>query len=143
MTGTTVRKASIAVRDLGIWAMTIALILSAQAPAQTSAQTMGDRYPSDLYWIGKGQGDLTKGGAVCRRVAELSALADLAKQIRVLVKEHLVDRVRERSGKEPEQDIELTREEIVQEYLLGVTIVDYQIDEGQKTCSVTAVMAKE
>lgn len=143
MTGTTVQKASIAVRDLGIWAMTIALILSAQVPAQTSAQTMGDRYPSDLYWIGKGQGDLTKGGAVCRRVAELSARADLAKQIRVLVKEHLVDRVRERSGKEPEQDIELTREEIVQEYLLGVTIVDYQIDEEQKTCSVTAVMAKE
>ncbi|MCA1957419.1 MAG: hypothetical protein LDL14_02670 [Nitrospira sp.] len=143
MTGTTVRKISIAARDLGIWALTIVLILSAQAPAQTLAQTRGDRYPSDLYWIGKGQGDLTKGGAVCRRVAELSARADLAKQIRVLVKEHLVDRVRERSGKEPEQHIELTREEIVQEYLLGVTIVDYQIDEEQKTCSVTAVMAKE
>jgi hypothetical protein len=142
MTGMT-RKASIAARDLGIWALTIALILSAQAPAQTLAQTMGDRYPSDLYWIGKGQGDLTKGWAVCRRVAELSARADLAKQIRVLVKERFVDRVRERSGKEPEQDIELTREEIVQEYLLGVTIVDYRIDEEQKTCSVTAVMAKE
>jgi hypothetical protein len=143
MTRTTVRKASIAAREWGVSALMIPLILSTQALVQVSAQTMGDRYPSDLYWIGKGQGDLTKGEAVCRRVAELSARADLAKQIRVLVKEHLVDRVRERSGKEPEQDIELTREEIVQEYLLGVTIVDYQIDEEQKTCSVTAVMAKE
>ncbi|MCP9468428.1 MAG: hypothetical protein NNA31_00365 [Nitrospira sp.] len=143
MTGMMVRNVSIAVRKWGISALMVPVILSTQVLVQTSAQTIGDRYPSDLYWIGKGQGDLTKGGAVCRRVAELSARADLAKQIRVLVKERLVDRVRERSGKEPEQDIELTREEIVQEYLLGVTIVDYRIDEEQKTCSVTAVMVKE
>jgi hypothetical protein len=78
---------------------------------------------SDQYWIGKGQGDLAKGKAICQRVSELSARTDLAKQIRVMVKEHMVDRVRERSGREPEQDIELTREEIVQEYLQGVKIV--------------------
>ncbi len=143
MTGMIVRNVSIAVRTWSISALMVPVILSTQVLVQTSAQTIGDRYPSDRYWIGKGQGDLTKGGAVCRRVAELSARADLAKQIRVLVKEHLVDRVRERSGKEPDQDIELTREEIVQEYLLGVKIVDYQIDEEQKICSATAVMAKE
>jgi hypothetical protein len=79
---------------------------------------------------------------VCQRVSELSARTDLAKQIRVLVKEHMVDRVRERSGREPEQDIELTREEIVQEYLQGVKIVNRQIDEEGKTCSATAVMLK-
>ncbi|MCP9447415.1 MAG: hypothetical protein NNA22_07580 [Nitrospira sp.] len=143
MTGTTARNVLIAVRKLGISALMVPVILSTQVSVQGSAQTIGDRYPSDLYWIGKGQGDLTKGGAVCRRVAELAARADLAKQIRVLVKEHLVDRVRERSGKEPQQDIELTREEIVQEYLLGVAIVDYRIDEEQKTCSVTAVMTRK
>lgn len=99
-------------------------------------------FSSDHYLIGNGQGDLTKGRAVCQRVSELSARTDLAKQIRVLVKEHMIDRVRERSGRESEQDIELTREEIVQEYLQDVKIVDRRIDEDAKTCTATAVMPK-
>lgn len=99
-------------------------------------------YSSDQYWIGQGQGDLTKGKLVCQRVSELSARTDLAKQIRVLVKEHMVDRVRERSGRESEQDIELTREEIVQEYLQDVKIVDLRIDEENKICTATAVMSR-
>ncbi len=99
-------------------------------------------YSSDQYLVGNGQGDMAKGQIVCQRVSELSARTDLAKQIRVLVKEHMVDRVRERTGREAEQDIELTREEIVQEYLQGVKIVDRRIDEGSKTCSATAVMPK-
>lgn len=100
------------------------------------------KYSSDHYLIGKGQGDLSKGKIVCQRVSELSARTDLAKQIRVLVKEHAIDRVRERSGREAEQDIEVTREEIVQEYLQGVKIVDRQVDEAGGTCSATAVMLK-
>ena len=99
-------------------------------------------YSSDQYLVGKGQGGMAKGPLICRRVSELSARTDLAKQIRILVKEHMVDRVRERTGREAEQDIELTREEIVQEYLQGVKIVDRQIDEDSKTCSATAVMPK-
>ena len=99
-------------------------------------------YPPDQYWIGKGQGDLAKGKSVCQRVSELSARTDLAKQIRVMVKEHMVDRVRERSGRDTEQDIELTREEIVQEYLQGVKIVDRRVDEENKICTATAVMLK-
>jgi hypothetical protein len=99
-------------------------------------------YSPDRYWIGNGQGDLAKGKAVCQRVSELSARTDLAKQIRVMVREHMVDRVRERSGRETEQDIELTREEIVQEYLQGVKIVDHGIDEENKICTATAVMLK-
>ena len=99
-------------------------------------------YSSEKYWIGKGQGDLTKGNIVCQRVSELSARTDLAKQIRVMVKEHMVDRVRDRRGREPEQDIELTREEIVQEYLQDVRIVDHRINEDNKTCHATAVMPR-
>lgn len=99
-------------------------------------------YSGDHYLIGKGQGDMAKGPIICQRVSELSARTDLAKQIRILVKEHMVDRVRERTGREAEQDIELTREEIVQEYLQGVKIVDRQVDEDNKTCSATAVMPK-
>ena len=99
-------------------------------------------YSSDQYLVGNGQGNMAKGPIICRRVSELSARTDLAKQIRILVKEHMVDRVREGIGRETEQDIELTREEIVQEYLQGVKIVDRQIDEDSKTCSATAVMPK-
>jgi LPP20 lipoprotein len=99
-------------------------------------------YSSDQYLVGMGQGDMAKGPIICQRVSELSARTDLAKQIRILVKEHMVDRVRERTSREAEQDIELTREEIVQEYLQGVKIVDRQIDEEKKICSATAVMPK-
>jgi hypothetical protein len=116
---------------------------SSKAPAG-SPHKIEDRnsYSSDQYLVGNGQGDMTKGQILCQRVSELSARTDLAKQIRILVKEHMVDRVRERTGREVEQDIELTREEIVQEYLQGVKIVDRRIDEGSKTCSATAVMPK-
>ena len=115
---------------------------SGRAGARTTGAENGGHYPTEQYLIGKGQGDLSKGAMVCQRVSELSARTDLAKQIRVMVKEHMVDRIRERTGREAEQDIELTREEIVQEYLQGVTIVDRRIDEGSKTCSATAVMPK-
>jgi hypothetical protein len=99
-------------------------------------------YSDDHYLIGKGQGDMAKGPIICQRVSELSARTDLAKQIRILVKEHMIDRIRERTGRDTEQDIEVTREEIVQEYLQGVKIVDRKIDEGNKICSATAVMPK-
>jgi len=116
---------------------------SSKAPSglRTKVEDLNS-YSSDHYLIGKGQGDMAKGPIICQRVSELSARTDLAKQIRILVKEHMVDRVRERTGREAEQDIELTREEIVQEYLQGVKIVDRQIDEDSKTCSATAVMPK-
>ncbi|ULA62380.1 MAG: conserved exported protein of unknown function [Nitrospira sp.] len=119
--------------------------LKEQHTPHTSARPAEENsgaYPPDRYWVGNGQGDLAKGKTVCQRVSELSARTDLAKQIRVMVKEHMVDRVRERSGRETEQDIELTREELVQEYLLGVQIVDRHIDEANKICTATAVMLK-
>jgi hypothetical protein len=112
------------------------------AGSKSSGPERDGHYSEDQYLIGKGQGDLTKGKMVCQRVSELSARTDLAKQIRVMVKEHMVDRVRDRTGRETEQDIELTREEIVQEYLQGVKIVDRQINEEGKICSATAVMPK-
>ena len=107
-------------------------------PQSETAQT----YSTDRFLIGQGQGDLSKGQLVCQRVSELAARADIAKQIRVQVKEHAIDRLRERSGREPEQDIEVVREEIVQEYLQGVTIVERRKDEASNTCSAVAVMPK-
>ena len=113
-----------------------------QAGTRPPVMESGGFYPTEQYLIGEGQGDLSKGKMVCQRVSELSARTDLAKQIRVMVKEHMVDRVRERTGREAEQDIELTREEIVQEYLRDVKIVDRRMDEDSKTCSAIAVMPK-
>lgn len=129
----------------GIRLLIVAVVWFAEGSAVTTAQTAqtrNDGYSPDHFWVGKGQGDLTKGKVVCQRVSELSARTDLAKQIRVLVKEHLIDRVRERSGRESEQDIELIREEIVQEYLQDVKIVDRRIDEENNTCTATAIMPK-
>jgi hypothetical protein len=127
----------IVVAAVGFWINEGWVLNTLQAAASDNVS-----YSSDQYWIGKGQGDLTKGKVVCQRVSELSARTDLAKQIRVLVKEHMVDRVRERSGRESEQDIELTREEIVQEYLQDVKIIDRRIDEENKICTATAIMPK-
>ena len=64
-------------------------------------------YSPDQYLIGKGQGDMAKGAIICQRVSELSARSDIAKQIRILVKEHMIDRIRERSGRDADQDIEV------------------------------------
>jgi hypothetical protein len=116
--------------------------LTASSPGSARDGQNFRGYPSDQYVIGIGQGDLTKGPLVCQRVSELSARTDLAKQIRIFVKEHMVDRIRERSGKEADQDIELTREEIVQEYLQDVKIIDHHTDEERKICTATAVMPK-
>ena len=130
-----------------LWSLSAGLAAQAEAAesggmVRLTGDTSQERYRSDQYWIGTGQGDLSKGSVVCQRVAELAARADLAKQIRVLIKERLVDRTRERTGKEVEQDIELTREEIVQEYLQDVKIVDLRIDEEHKICAATAVMPR-
>ena len=127
-----------------LWSLSVGLVVQVQAAESSRVvrligETSQERYRSDQYWVGTGQGDLSKGSVVCQRVAELAARADLAKQIRVLIKEHLIDRTRERTGKEVEQQIELTREEIVQEYLQDVKIVDRRIDDERKICTATAV----
>lgn len=115
----------------------------AQSPTNAAQATPAQATSSaEELLTGEGQGDLSKGKLVCQRVSELAARADIAKQIRVLVKEHATDRLRERTGREAEQDIEVVREEIVQEYLQGVRIVERHTDEEAKTCSATAVMPK-
>lgn len=95
------------------------------------------------YIIGMGQGDLSKGRLVCERVAELAARADVAKQIRILVKEEIRDRVRERTGRAVEQDIEIMREERVSESLERVRIVEHNVDVATGICTCKAMMQKQ
>lgn len=99
--------------------------------------------PSDNeYLTATGQGDLTKGPLICQRVDDTAARAELAKLIRVTIKEHATDRIRERTGKPFEQDIEVVREELVNELLQDVKIVTRKVDKAAGTCSSVAVMPK-
>ena len=108
----------------------------------TQAEVVRSGYPDDQYLVATGHGVLAKGQLICQRVSETEARAELAKQIRVLVKEHAIDRVRERTGQPLEQDIEIVREEIANELLQDVKIVDRTEDQAAGTCSSTAVMPK-
>jgi len=60
----------------------------------------------------------------------------------VKVTERSTDRIRERTGKEAEQDIEVVREGLVNEVLSDVRIVDRTMDKEAGTCSSTAVIPK-
>ena len=129
-----------------ISALVAVILLAGSAPSPAGDPQIhaawSRQYPPDQFLVGSGQGDLSKGRLVCRRVSEIAARTDLAKQIRVLVKEHAVDRIRERAGAPLEQDIEIVREESVHEYLQDVKIVDQRVDEATGTCSSVAVMSK-
>ncbi len=112
-------------------------------PTKPVAQSSESQPSADeQYLTATGHGDLSKGPLICQRVADTAARAELAKLLRVTIKEHAIDRVRERAGKPFEQDIEVVREELVNELLLDVRIVDRNVDKAAGTCSSTAVMPK-
>ena len=114
---------------------------STTSPAVTKdSQQHASSYSDAQYLVATGYGDLTKGHLTCQRVSETVARMELAKQIRVLVKEHAIHRVRERTGKPFEQDIEIVQEEIAQELLRDVKIVDYAMDEAAGICASTIMM---
>lgn len=107
---------------------------TAEVPVQKDALS------SSSYLIARGLGDLSKGRLICQQVSETIARLELAKQIRVTVKQHSTDRVREASGRPFEQDIEIVREELVDELLRDVKVLGHSIDEAAGTCSTTVIM---
>ncbi len=99
--------------------------------------------PSDGKYIrATGYGNLAKGLYLCQHSAGLAARIELSKLVRVKVTERSTDRIRERTGKEAEQDIEVVREGLVNEVLSDVRIVDRTVDKEASTCSSTAVIPK-
>jgi hypothetical protein len=99
--------------------------------------------PSDGDYVrATGYGNLAKGLYLCQHSADLAARVELSKLVRVQVKEKSVDRIRERTGKDAEQDIEVVREGLVNEVLSDVRIVDRKVDKEAGTCSSTAVIPK-
>lgn len=100
--------------------------------------------PSDGEYIrATGYGNLAKGLNLCQHSADLAARVELSKLIHVKVTERSTDRIRERTGKEAEQDIEVVREGLVNEVLSDVRIVDRNVDKEAGTCSSTAVIPKK
>jgi|SRR5215467_4504869 len=89
-----------------------------------------------------GYGPLGKGITLCQHSADLAARVELSKLVRVQVTEKSVDRIRERTGKNAEQDIEVVREGLVNEVLSDVRIIDRKIDKEAGTCSSTAVIPR-
>ena len=97
----------------------------------------------DGYVRATGYGSLAKGLYLCQHSADLAARVELSKLIRVKVTERSTDRIRERTGKETEQDIEIVREGLVNEVLSEVRIADRKADKDAGTCSSTAVIPKK
>jgi hypothetical protein len=129
-------------RNLGIGMLFLTMVMLWYSDESASAAEAESHYSEGKYIVGVGQGDLSKGRVICQRVAELAARADVAKQIRVLVKEHMSDRLQERTGQNAQQDIEIVREEEVNELLRDVKIVERAVDTAVGTCSSMAVMRK-
>jgi hypothetical protein len=97
----------------------------------------------DGYVRATGYGSLAKGLYLCQHSADLAARVELSKLIRVKVTERSTDRIRERTGKETEQDIEIVREGLVNEVLSEVRIADRKADKDAGTCSSIAVIPKK
>ena len=99
--------------------------------------------PSDGEYIrATGYGNLARGLYLCQQSADLAARVELSKLVRVKVTERSTDRIRERTGKEAEQDIEVVREGLVDEVLTDVRIVDRHVDTAAGTCSSVAMIPK-
>lgn len=59
------------------------------------------------------------------------------------VTERSTDRIRERTGKDAEQDIEIVREGLVNEVLSDVRMVNRTVNKDAAICSSTAVIPKK
>jgi hypothetical protein len=119
---------------------TVMPIPSVQPGVQIPPAEIG---PSDGEYIrATGYGNLAKGLYLCQHSADLAARVELSKLAHVKVTERSTDRIRERTGKDAEQDIEVVREGLVNEVLSDVRIVDRNVDKEAGTCSSTSVISK-
>ena len=119
---------------------------SVQAPSsKTGVQIpLAEIHQSDDGYVRAiGYGDLAKGLYLCQHSADLAARVELSKLIRVKVTERSTDRIRERTGKEADQDIEIVREGLVNEVLADVRIVERKVNKDTGTCSSQAVIPKK
>jgi hypothetical protein len=125
-------------------------VLADQPSGQALTNKTGIQVPlaeiqqsDDGYVRATGYGNLSKGLSLCQHSADLAARVELSKLIRVQVTERSTDRIRERTGKEAEQDIEIVREGLVNEVLSEVRIVDRTVQKEAGTCASTAVIPKK
>lgn len=121
-----------------------------QPSGQASSNKAGVQIPlaeiqesDDGFVHATGYGGLAKGLSLCQHSADLAARVELSKLIRVKVTERSTDRIRERTGKDAEQDIEIVREGLVSEVLSEVRIVDRTVNKEAGICASTAVIPKK
>ena len=101
-----------------------------------------DAYPSTQYLIATGYATLTGTRETCRRISETVARAELAKQIKVDIREHFQHTIRQGRDASLEQTFEQRLEETTHEFLRHSTIVQFTVDAAAQTCSSIAVMPK-
>ena len=97
---------------------------------------------NDAYIRATGYGTLATGPSLCQHSADLAARVELSKLARVQVREKSVDRIRERTGRDAEQDIEVVREGLVDQVLSDVRIVSRSMDQAAGICASTAEIPK-
>ncbi|HJT22279.1 MAG TPA: hypothetical protein VJ746_17540 [Nitrospira sp.] len=113
------------------------------SPRKTVEIPASEIGPADGEYIwATGYGNLAKGLFLCQHSADLAARVELSKLVRVQVKEKSVDRIREKTGKDAEQDIEVVREALVDEVLTDVRIVDRKVNQEAGTCASTAMIPR-
>jgi hypothetical protein len=93
------------------------------------------------YIRATGYGNVAKGLYLCQHSADLAARIELSKLAHVKVTKWSTDRIRERTGKDAEQDMEVVREGF-NEVLSDVRIVDRKVDKDAGTCSSSAEIPK-
>lgn len=123
---------------------------AASLPAQMPPDQKGVQIPpaeilpsNDEFIRATGYGNLAKGLFLCQHSADLAARVELSKLVRVTVTERSTDRIRERTGKDAEQDIEVVREGLVNEVLSDARIVDRKVDKEAGTCTSTAQIPRK
>ena len=113
-------------------------------PAADPYRKLRGAYPEMYNIVGIGEAKLVANRQAGRQAAEILAKADIARQIRVTVKEQILDIVRE-GGKGVTPTDEFTRiaESRAEEMLEGVKVVETGEDQAREVVYVVAVLPRE
>ncbi|MBI5179010.1 MAG: LPP20 family lipoprotein [Nitrospinae bacterium] len=117
------------------WCALAALPAFAVSPAEIKKQ-----YPDDQYLVGVGQVKTSGNSAADRRVAEVMARYEIAKQIRVRVETEMVDSMCEGKSPECKNEVRMVIKQTVDEVLTGSKIADYTEEKGM--AAAVAVLPK-
>lgn len=112
----------------------IVLMLSAAAAFALEFPDVKNQYPENEFIIGTGEVKASNNNSADKRIAEIMARVEIAKQIRVRIESEMVDTVCEERGKARESDcrneVTMVIKQTVDEILAGSKIVKYGTEKG-------------